>query len=169
MPQTIQKYIQNIVNEIQTAEELALLKDIIAKLHADLFKPRASVYHESVFEGIPSHIASVFTLALADKFLEEHPEEMKAFLAELERAISHLKVLRLEISFEPTGKLFEHLINWIRKELGTGIVMEITVDKGLLGGARMMYGGKYKELSLPLLIEQAAEKERARIIEQLHK
>ncbi len=80
-----------------------------------------------------------------------------------ESALAGLALLRLEIAFEPTESTIQRLYGWVQKEIGEGIILDLEVREEIRGGARLTFGGRYKEKTLAGLISMSLENKRVDI------
>lgn len=81
------------------------------------------------------------------------PKTVRGYLEGLRKQLTTLRILSLEIAFDPTEETIAVLTGWVREYLGNDIIMDLSVDRGLFGGARVSYEGRYKEINLAILIE----------------
>ncbi|GEM_PF-2275223 len=91
----------------------------------------------------------------------------KEYLEGLQNALQKLQVLSLEIAFDPTEETITTLINWVRKNIGSTVIMDISLDRTLLAGGRISYEGRYKEINLARLVEEVVRKQRNMITQLL--
>ena len=94
---------------------------------------------------------------------ETSAKTIHAYLEGLNKELITLRVLTLEIAFDPTEETIAILTAWIRKYLGSSTIIEYSVDRGIFGGARVSYEGRYKEINLATLIESAMRKQQGSI------
>ena len=85
-----------------------------------------------------------------DKHLEGGREEL---LNGLKDAILKLDVVKLTIAFEPTEKSIEEMHLSLSKVLEKKTLLQIYTDFSFLGGATVVYKGKYFDASLKKKME----------------
>jgi len=102
---------------------------------------------------MPSVIVRPLKQALA-RLPDKSPKTIQTYLDGLGKELMRLRILSLEIAYDPTEETIAVLTTWIREFLGNDIIMELSVDRGLFGGARVSYEGRYKEINLATFIEQ---------------
>ena len=66
---------------------------------------------------------------------------------DMKKAITQLPVLRLEIAVNPTKRLYKKIHEWIRNNIGESVVLDLSVNPGLLAGTTIVYRGKYIDKS----------------------
>ena len=73
-------------------------------------------------------------------------------LDKLRQAALDLPVVRLTLALTPPGNWILEIRNWVIKAMGKAVVLDMAVDKSILGGAIVENGGKYGEYSLRKII-----------------
>ncbi|MEK7064365.1 MAG: F0F1 ATP synthase subunit delta [Patescibacteria group bacterium] len=69
-------------------------------------------------------------------------------LDKLKQAALAMPVVRLTLAFEPPGNWILEIRNWV----GKAVVLDMAVDKSILGGAIVENRGKYGDYSLRKMI-----------------
>ena len=73
-------------------------------------------------------------------------------LDKLRQAVLDLPVVRLTLALEPAGNWILEIRNWVIKAVGKTVVLDMAVDKSILGGAIIENAGKYGDYSLRKMI-----------------
>lgn len=147
--------LNELLKHVRTREELDHLRQGIERLEEALYR-RHSQSFENIMrgelpEGVARHLEEIFS----HPPYAENRSSQEALLAELKKSLKWVKYIKIEFAFEPTELLVEKVSEWVRQEVGENIVLDISADLAMLGGARLSYGGKYDEYSLVRLIERA--------------
>jgi len=66
----------------------------------------------------------------------------------LKEKLKSLPIFSLTIGFEPTEEFKEKLVHWIKENVEKKAVLDLKIDKEILGGAIISWQGKYKNYSL---------------------
>jgi F0F1-type ATP synthase delta subunit len=74
--------------------------------------------------------------------------DLKAFLDKIQTRIADLPVLSLVVAFEPTDETFKILSEWLILNIQKEVLLDITIDTKLIGGATVSFNGKYAECSI---------------------
>jgi F0F1-type ATP synthase delta subunit len=61
---------------------------------------------------------------------------------------AELPEVHLTLAFTPTESFRKKISAWLQKEIGRPLFLKITVDKTILGGAIIIYNGRYQDASL---------------------
>jgi F0F1-type ATP synthase delta subunit len=76
------------------------------------------------------------------------------FLEKLKNWLKELPVLKLEIAFLPSEKTIEKISQWLKKEIGKKIILDIYFNPKIVGGAILEYEGKFANFSLAKEIDK---------------
>ncbi len=67
---------------------------------------------------------------------------------QLEKELSNMRLVRLEVAFEPDDELVDRIIAALRRAAAWQVIADITVFPLLIGGCRISYEGRYKDFSV---------------------
>lgn len=73
---------------------------------------------------------------------------------ELEKYLRSLPEIKLEIAFSPENNFLEKISQWLEKELGQKIILDLTVNPKIVGGAIIEYQGNWRDFSLAKEIDK---------------
>jgi F0F1-type ATP synthase delta subunit len=157
----------DILRDIKTIDQARELGSEIDTLLNNLFKTKKG------FEDILSLITAVGSQKIKDSLLNNkidmsNQTATKDFLESLKHEIQKLKEINLTLAFEPNQSTIDNLFTWISQNLGDGIVLQINVDKSILGGAIIEYKGKYEDLTLRKKLEEVFGSKRGEITHTLN-
>ncbi len=107
-------------------------------------------------EGFKELIKKIKTKEELIFFLEEiDQKKIKGEeVSELERKLRSLPEINLEIAFSPSEDFIDRMSQWLEKELGQKIILDITVNPKIVGGAIIEYQGKWLNFTLARKIDQ---------------
>ena len=142
---------ESVYVNIRTTAERGMVYTAIESMRDALYKKEQDFFHIIETET-PVAISRSIKQAFSE-LSDTSPMAVQTYLDGLRAQLVMLRVLTLEIAFDPTEESLAVFIIWIRRHLGNDVIMEISVDKGLYGGARVSYEGRYKEINLAYLIE----------------
>ena len=158
--------LDNILETVRTKSEAELLRTEITHLEERIYHSDISDFEEGVKAHIPERIAGLIRKEKEEEALLDDRASLKMSLEEIQHALDLLPVLRLDIAFDPSEKVVEAISDWVRKEVGGDVLLDIGYDRTLGGGARVMYKGKYKEWTLAEAVDEALSRQRARILKE---
>lgn len=70
------------------------------------------------------------------------------FLKGLKEEIEKMKLITLDIGYEPTRANVEKIYGWIKTNIGANFVLNFEVNKQIFAGAVIVYEGLYKDYTL---------------------
>lgn len=81
-----------------------------------------------------------------DKDLE--PDSLRALVLEIGDLVKDAELIRITLGFSPDDVFTHKLYEWFKSEIQTPFVLDIDVNKEMLGGIQFVYRGKFHDLSL---------------------
>ena len=153
-----------ILSHIRTKSEAWQLEDEVDLLLDHLYKGKADDFDLALKNDLRAWVSeqlqSTFT----------NPDVKKdEYLRGLKEAIAKLRELKLTLAFEPTQNSIEKIHDWIRKNVGDGIILDVTFNPTIFAGAIVIFEGKYRDLSLRNKFREQFGENRKRIFEILGK
>ena len=76
-----------------------------------------------------------------------------SFFKTLKELLKKLKVIKLVLAFDPTRKTIENIHNFVKNIAGIGYILDIEISEDVLGGAVIIFNGKYYDFTLKKSIE----------------
>ncbi len=126
----------------RTEEELEILKKELDELKACLYKPEG-VYEEALSKKVRAGTAGVIRQFTAQGVIKDKAK----FFEEIGKALDSFKTLELTIAFEPREETIERIWEWVRKNVGEGVVVKFKVEHAIGAGCILVYQGKYRNYS----------------------
>ena len=161
---TIPEIMMPILRDVRTKDERELLRDQIGELEAALFRSDPKATERILTSHLPEDLANAMRNVLAAPQFKDSPEVLRKFFQDLRDMIDKLPLLKLSIAFKPTEEMISRLHGWTQEHIGPGIVLDINYDSLMLGGARIIFGGKYKEMTLAQIITNVLAKEKTTVM-----
>ncbi|HUW71925.1 MAG TPA: F0F1 ATP synthase subunit delta [Candidatus Humimicrobiaceae bacterium] len=91
-------------------------------------------------------------------FLEEIAKKKlnlgKEQFSGLEKKLRSLTEMKLEIAFSPDNDFLNRISQWLEKELGQKVILDITVNQKVVAGAIIEYRGNWRDFSSAKKIDQ---------------
>lgn len=153
-----------LVRMIRTKEEKDTLRDQMIALEATFFRPESEDFETILKTRLPKHIAAAMRNIFSQPSLKDNPGAVKEFFQNLKDMIDALPLLKLSLSFNPSEEMIGRLHEWVEENLGIGILLDISYDTLILGGARIIFQGRYKELTLSQMITDVLAKEKTNVL-----
>ncbi len=153
-----------LINSIKTTKEADDFSLEISALKARLFKPEKTSFDKGL-KGISlttgRKIAEIYTknnLNINDK------EFTSGFLENLTNLMKEFKIIKLILSFDPAPKTIEKIHNFVKDTIGNGYILDIEVAENIIGGAIVIFNGKYNDFSLKKTLEQIFANKREEVL-----
>jgi F0F1-type ATP synthase delta subunit len=143
----------DLIASLKTTQDVINFTHEIEVLLSTFFKPERTSIQEgldSISVGSAQKIIGTFSknnLNINDK------ETVISFFNILKELIKKLKIIKLVLAFDPTHKTIENIHNFIKENMGIGYILDIEVSENILGGAIVIFNGKYNDFSLKKSIE----------------
>jgi|SRR5579884_2154011 len=137
----------------QAADLLVRLDAISAKIYENHFD-----LEKVLLEKLGSQNKDKFIDLLTENSINTaSPSDLKNFIEKVKDTINKLPVMDLSLAFEPTEHTFEMISDWFSLNLKKQILLDIKVDRKLIGGATISFNGKHLENSILPKIQTAIE------------
>ena len=116
-----------------------ILDQVTTKPELDALVGEIDMYRDNMYRSGKEPVREVLV-----KYKDE--------LDKLRQAALDLPVVRLTLALTPPGNWILEIRNWVIKAVGEVVVLDIRVDKSILGGAIIENQGKYGDYSLRKII-----------------
>ncbi len=158
----------DLITSLKTTREVDDLSSEIDMLMSELFKSE-KVSLEKALTSISSNSANRIT-EIFEKFNLDMTDKGKVrdFLDTLADLIKKFKVIKLILAFDPTRKTIENIHGFVSENIGIGYILDIEISESVLGGAVVMFNGKYKDFTLRKSLEESFRDKREEIVRTLN-
>lgn len=138
----------DIITSIKTVVRMnSLLSEIDHVLESLFITAPKSL--ENTFKEISFDTATKLKEILKKKGLNlEDKENIKDLLAVLKELLKKFKVIKLTLAIDPSYKTIENISKWVSLNLGEGYLLSTETDETLIGGAVVVFNGRYNDLTL---------------------
>lgn len=168
MNEAYESNISKILAQIRTKEDEHSVRRALGIIESTLYQTYedADARYDALDKAVPERISRVLKEAINSSH-EGDTGAAKLFIR-IKDMLAQLRVLKLELAFEPSEKFIERLSAWVDENAGEDLVMDISVDKNIAGGARLALNGRYREITLAELVSKALEREKETLLKMLH-
>ena len=145
----------DIITSLKTTQEVGNFVSEIDTLMLTFFKSEKASMKEAlslISESYAKKIMEVFSknnLDINDR------DTVRDFFETLKGLIKKFKVINLVLAFDPTRRTIENIHNFVKETIGIGYILNIEVSESILGGAIVIFNGKYSDFSIKKRIEDA--------------
>ncbi|MBI2031787.1 MAG: hypothetical protein HYT08_04210 [Candidatus Levybacteria bacterium] len=149
----------DIIKAVKTTADAEDFLSQIDALFAKLFKTTPGSFDENLKKIIGSNFAALLRESLEKNNINKNDQSsIEKFLNGLKDYIQQLKILKLQIAFQPSDEMIDDIFVWVSENIGQGIILDISYDISLIGGAIITFEGKYRDLSLKKRFSDIFEK-----------
>ncbi len=156
MEEKLLKY-KSLIELTKTTDDVVILDQEIGLLLQSLFHFDKRKFEEILENQIRIRVALEIRKLLQTN-IHMSKEEIKALLSTGYKTICALPILRLTLAFEPSELVINNISYWARNNLEKGILIDLSLDSSLLGGAIIMYKGKFYDYSLRIKLKEIFQK-----------
>ncbi len=143
----------DLITSLKTTQEIASLVSEIDTLMLTLFKSE-KVSMEKALDSISEESASKITQIFSKNNLDINDKDVVTdFFETLKKLVKKFKVIKLVLAFDPSNKTIENIHNFVKDTLGIGYILDIEISENVLGGAIVIFNGKYNDYTLKKKIE----------------
>ncbi len=157
----------SIIKEVRTKEDLRILRAGVEALEMNLYGVGIKSWNNVLDKVLPEK----FSVHLKDLTVQLRPEQqsetIRELLSDLKKAINKFKTLKIDLAFEPTNEIIDQINFWVDEELGLETVLDLGYEKTLIGGVRMVYGGRYGDFSIAKSLEDKLSREKGNILKEI--
>lgn len=147
----------DLITSLKTTQEAADFVSEIDTLALTFFKSE-KVSMEKALSSISTGSAEKIMQAFSKNNLNINDKDTVAgFFNTLKELMKKLKTIKFVLAFDPSRKTIEKLHNFVKDTLGIGYIFDIEISPEVLGGAIVIFNGKYNDFSLKKKIEDAFE------------
>ena len=145
---------ERIIKKIRTKEELIFFLEEIAKIRQIIFKDNGALLSKKVERKVGGELKGLLERLEKEGVISESRGQQLAFWEELEKELQHLPEIKLEIAFSPNDDYLEKISQWLEKELGRKIILDLAINPKIVGGAIIEYQGNWRDFSLAKEIDK---------------
>jgi F0F1-type ATP synthase delta subunit len=68
-------------------------------------------------------------------------------LRELKDGVNSLKIVKLEVAVDVSKEMLKRIHNWLKENVGAGIILEMVTNDDVVMGAKISFQGRYIDVS----------------------
>lgn len=158
----------DLLTSLKTTKQATLLASEIDTLTQTLFKSE-KMSLEKALTAISATNAQKIMQAFSENNLDTNDKDVvRDFLDTLKSLIKKFKIIKLVLAFDPTLKTIEKIHNFVKEKMGIGYILDIDVSQDLIGGAIVIFNGKYNDFTLRKRLEDVFANEKEAIVKLLY-
>jgi len=153
-----------IVRDVRTKDERDMFREQINELEAALFHSDSKIFDDVLTARLPKSMTDKMREIIARPEFKDNTQALRKFFQDFKDTLDMFFLLKINIAFKPSEQMIDRLHDWTQQNLGLGVVLDINYDGSILGGARIIFSGKYKEMTLAQMITDALAKEKITVM-----
>jgi len=156
MEDKLKKY-QGLIQLTQTTEDVVKLDEEIDLLLQSIYHVDKDMFEDTLEKMVRIRMAMEIRKLVKQAAISKK-EEIKILLSNVYRTICALPILQLTLAFEPSDAVIGSISRWARQNLADGILLDLSLDRSVLGGAIIVYHGKFYDLTLKKKLQEVFDK-----------
>ncbi len=142
----------NYIRTVQEKEEFLSQLDILL---ANLFKTDAFNFEDTLKKTVSLNNVWIIKRGVKDHNIDTNDRTaIENLLGNIKTQVEKLKVLKIYLAFDPTTEIIDDIFNWTLKNIGEEVVLDIEKDESILGGAIIVFEGRYRDFTLKRGLEE---------------
>ena len=140
---------------IKTVDEREEVKSLIQDLRESLYKKEG--FGRTFKNKVPLKYSPLINSYIKSNLGKEGIE---GSLQSLEDYLKSLKEINITLAFEPSKGVIDKIYDWVVKNVGEDVIVNMSIQNNILGGAVISFNGRYFDYSLEGKLEKAFSKKR---------
>lgn len=143
----------DLLTTLQTTADRDLLRTELGLLKDALFKTKANSFADTLKREVRASVATVI-----ERELRTQEAQSEKYLTDVLSQMNSIPVLELNIAFQPTQSNIEQFSTQAVTMIGTPVLLKLTVQPEVIGGAVVIWNGHYHDASLKTKFVEKLEK-----------
>ena len=144
----MEEIFEDLTKKIITKEDLILFLEEINLLEQIVFKNIEVPLSERVKGKIREEFRDELQKLEKESIISGSPNQQFSFFDELKNYLQKIPQVKLEIAFEPSEDFLLRIKKWFKEENHQEVILDITVNPKIVGGAIIEYQGYFRDFSL---------------------
>jgi len=149
-----------LLENITTKREAERLLEEIEILRNGLFEAG-----EGAFESLLKNKVRAITAGSIRRIFAQEGIDKRKYLDELEQWVAKMPNVSLILAFEPSEGTVERFYTKISEAVGKQVLLDVVYEPQIIGGAIVIFNGRYRDFSFKKIFEAEFAKGRSKILE----
>jgi len=154
---------EDIFTKIKTKESLELLMEELQLILKSFYEAKAEDLNSVLTYKVRSFVSDFFKNKISDTL---NPE---AYIKEIIEKGQKLQTVKLFLAFEPSEGAIDHFYSFITSACGSHVLLDISCDPSLIGGAVIIFKGQYRDFSFRKIFQKEFSEEQQNLLKLLEK
>lgn len=151
---------REILVSIHTSDERDRTYHGIEAMEESFYRSQPEALDERLWELFPENVKRVLRSVISRPPYDQNRAQAGEFLRALKARLKTMLVIKLDLAFSPQARVLDKITRWIKENVAEDAIAEIGLDRTIVGGARMVFGGRYLEETLEKLLLREFEENR---------
>ncbi|HMS23157.1 MAG TPA: hypothetical protein PKA38_05380 [Candidatus Levybacteria bacterium] len=144
---------QILFNTIYTKDELLLFYHEIDQLIAHLFMGTQGIQEKINEQLSPEKKKNIMYYLSEMQVNMDNLVMIKEALSKIQSLGNKIPVVSLQLAFEPTEPMIASFSFWFIKNIGSKVILDIQLERKIIGGALIALNGTYDDFTLKTKID----------------
>lgn len=122
---------------------------------------------ENYFSHLPKPITDALHETFDNLLSTSNNTEAHHLISQLQDKMHALRILQLTIAFDPDDTTLTVFSSWAKNNIGNDVVLDIQINKTLVGGAIIVLDGQYRDYSVHKKLSQVFQIQKEEILGSL--
>lgn len=150
----MEKALQEMVQSLTTVAQRDYLVESLTVLESSLFSS-----HQTIYELISLSLSLpwsdiVVRMCHEQNLIENDKEGCKALINGIKKMLASFETLEMRVAYNLTDADVKDIRNWLLFQVKRNILLNIIVDKTLIGGIVIYRNGVFKDYSVATYVDQ---------------
>lgn len=136
MESRLYKLIVTKDDQVRLLDELSMLKNV-------LYREEDGLWEEVLKTKLRSDVAVIIEEELSCAGIDKN-----SYLREISKAVREMKEVRMTVAFSPSLEIMEKLGEVVKGYFGEMCLLQLNIDREILGGVIIDFGGRHMDLTL---------------------
>jgi len=154
-----ESFLKDLLRQIITKEDLIVLLEEINLTENFIFKNIRTPLSEKLKGKTREEFRGFVEKLEKENSLFRSPSEQFSFFQNLKKNLKKIPELKLELAFEASREFLIKIKQWFKEKNQREVILDLSVNPEVVGGAIIEYQGKYLNLSVGKKIDELFSKE----------
>ena len=155
------KVLSNIRTKSESGQVIACLDEI----SFSLFSAKEDSLKQEYFAHLHKELADSLNELLGQEPVNDaNREKIKRLIHDLQEQVKKCKIVQMTIAFQPDEATLSTFSSWIKEHVGKDFVLDVHLDRTIIGGAVIVANGLYKDFSLKQKVANVFQIEREKFL-----
>lgn len=152
-------FLKDLQNQIITKEDLIILFEEINLTEGFIFKDIGVLLSEKLKGKTREEFRGLVEKLEKENSFFRSPNQQFSFFRNLKKNLKKIPQPKLELAFQPSIEFLLKIKQWFKEKNQREVILDLSINPEIVGGAIIEYRGKYLNLSVGKKIDELFSKE----------